>query len=326
MKKRRLGKTNINVSELVLGGGYVGGILIHQNDEIKIQALQYAVNSGINFIDTAPSYGDGESERAIGRILNQINGTTYVSTKVAIATETRNDLAGQIERSIHKSLRRLQKDSVDLLQLHNPLARNDNGATLATEHLFSKNGVIDALEKARADGLTKHIGITALGELKSCQEVIASGTIDTAQVYFNLLNPSAGRLTMPDAWQGQSFRGLINTCVAHDVGVMNIRVFAGGFLASNKRTGREVPITAETDLKAEERRAQAVFSALDQKSKTQPQTAIQFALANTDIACVLVGVSNLDELKEAIGAVKSGPLPMSTIDLLNDVYANNFGL
>ena len=152
MKTRRLGKTNINVSQLVLGGGYVGGILVHQDDETKTLAMQNALKNGINFIDTAPSYGDGESERTIGRILTEIDETPYVSTKVAIEEGSRNDLSGQIERSLHASLARLQRNSVDLLQLHNPLSADDNGATLSIKHLFAKNGIIESLAKLRSEG------------------------------------------------------------------------------------------------------------------------------------------------------------------------------
>ena len=80
MRTRRLGKTEIKVSELVLGGGYVGGLLLHQDDETKKLAIRHAMEEGINFIDTAPSYGDGESERAIGWLLQEVEETAYIST------------------------------------------------------------------------------------------------------------------------------------------------------------------------------------------------------------------------------------------------------
>ena len=146
MRTRRLGKTEIKVSELVLGGGYVGGLLLHQDDETKNLAIRHAMEEGINFIDTAPSYGDGESERAIGWLLQEVEETPYISTKVAIDAATRNDLVGQIESSIHDSLARLQRNSVDLLQLHNPLGVNDDGPTLDVRHLFDEKGIIEALD------------------------------------------------------------------------------------------------------------------------------------------------------------------------------------
>ena len=66
MRYRPFGRTGLQVSELVFGGGWVGGILIHQDDATKRAAIERALEAGINWIDTAPSYGDGESERALG--------------------------------------------------------------------------------------------------------------------------------------------------------------------------------------------------------------------------------------------------------------------
>ena len=325
MKTRRLGKTEIQVSELVLGGGYVGGVLLHQDDETKRLAIESALKAGINFIDTAPSYGDGQSEQNRGWLLQEIDQTPYLSTKVAIDASTRHDLAGQIERSLHDSLIRLQRESVDVLQLHNPLGLNDDGPMLAVRHLFDKKGIIKALDNVRSQGLTKYIGFTSLGEIDPCRRAIESGAFDTAQIYYNLLNPSAGR-DMPSNWEGQRFTGLIESCRAHDVGVMNIRVFAAGILATRLRTGREIPITSEKDLSREEKRADAIFSELSKDNHTHAQTALRFSLANESISCVLIGVANLNELDEAITGALSGPLPKSVISRLEKVYNLNFGL
>ena len=325
MQTRRLGKTEIEVSELVFGGGYVGGLLLHQDNEIKRLAIRHALDAGINFIDTAPSYGDGESERAIGWLLKEVEDTPYVSTKVKIDSTTRNDLIGQIESSIHDSLIRLQRDSVDLLQLHNPLGMEDDGETLALENLFAKQGVIEGLNKFRSEGLTQYIGFTALGKTESCLAAIQSDAFDTAQIYFNLLNPSAGR-EMPTGWVGQNFAGLIDSCKTHDVGVMNIRVFAAGVLATNIRTGREIPITSERDLSLEQLRAEAIFSTLSKDNYSRAQTSIRFALANKDISCVLAGIANLAQLDEAIEGVLAGPLPERALVDLETVYDLNFGL
>ena len=70
----------------------------------------------------------------------------------------------------------------------------------------------------REEGLTRLIGITAIGDTAACRRVIASGRFNSAQVYYNILNPSAGQ-DMPPAWQGRDFRGLIATCNEHGVAV-----------------------------------------------------------------------------------------------------------
>ena len=113
MKTRKLGKTGIEVSELVLGGGYVGGILLQPDEKEKLRAVQYAMDCGINLIDTAPSYGNGESEKAVGKLLPQLTPRPYLATKVQIDPLIREDLAGQVEKSITASLTRLETSSVD---------------------------------------------------------------------------------------------------------------------------------------------------------------------------------------------------------------------
>ena len=129
---------------------------------------------------------------------------------------------------------------------------------------------------------------------------------------------------MPSNWEGQRFTGLIESCRANDVGVMNIRVFAAGVLATRLRTGREIPITSEKDLSHEDKRADAIFSELSEDNHTHAQTALRFSLANESISCVVIGVANLNELDEAITGALSGALPKSVISGLEKVYDLTF--
>ena len=69
MNTKRLGRTDLEISEIVLGGGYVGGVFLHGNDDTRRRVLRMALDNGVNWIDTAPSYGDGQSESAIGQLL-----------------------------------------------------------------------------------------------------------------------------------------------------------------------------------------------------------------------------------------------------------------
>src|SRR5215470_4027103 len=120
MHYRTFGRTGLQVSELVFGGGWVGGLLIHQDDATKLKTLRRAIEAGINWIDTAPAYGKTQSELALGWLLKEIESQPYISTKVLLDTEHLGDIAGQVERSLHESLQRLQRASVDLVLLHNP--------------------------------------------------------------------------------------------------------------------------------------------------------------------------------------------------------------
>ena len=219
-----------------------------------------------------------------------------------------DDITGQVRRSTEESLSRLRCDSVELLQLHNPIGPQTVDQLIGVDQVLGEDGVADALEHMREEGLTRLIGISAIGDTAACRRVIASGRFDPAQVYYNILNPSAGQ-DMPPAWQGRDFRGLIATCKEHGVAVMNIRVLAAGVLATEQRHGREVTMMPEAAIPTEEMRARAVWRRLDERYGTRAQTAIRFALANPDIDCVVVGMAELGHLEEALTAAEMGPLP-----------------
>jgi L-galactose dehydrogenase/L-glyceraldehyde 3-phosphate reductase len=324
MRYRPFGTTGLQVSELVFGGGWVGGILIHQDDATKRAAIARALEAGINWIDTAPSYGDGKSERALGWLLEEVPQRPYLSTKVRLDLGRLDDLAGQVQRSLEQSLERLRCDSVELFQLHNPIGPQTSGERIGVDQVLGEDGVADVFDRAREQGLTRLTGITALGETGALRRVIASGRFDSAQVYYNMLNPSAGQ-DMPPAWRGHDFRGLIATCKEHGVAIMNIRVLAAGVLATDVRHGREAVIMPEANLPVEERRARAVLEQLGGRYGTRAQTAIRFALANPDLACVVVGLAELAHLEEALAAAEMGPLPDAALAALREVYASGFG-
>jgi L-galactose dehydrogenase/L-glyceraldehyde 3-phosphate reductase len=324
MRYRRFGRTGLEVSELVFGGGWVGGVLIHQDDATKLATLRRALEAGINWIDTAPSYGNTQSEQALGWLLQEVGGEPHLSTKVLLDTAGLDDTAGQVERSVHASLQRLRRESVDVLLLHNQVEPVACGNAVGVDDVLRANGAADALERMRSQGLTRHIGFTALGDTASCRRVVESGRFDAAQVYYNLLNPSAAR-RMPRQWTGQDFDDLIGACKRQGTAVMAIRAFAAGVLASDVRHGREVIVTRATDLPAEERRARAVFAALGNAHGTRAQTALRFVLSNPDVACAIIGLAEPAHLEEALAGAALGPLPPAALDALEQVYAADFG-
>jgi D-threo-aldose 1-dehydrogenase len=325
MNTRTFGRTELRISELVFGGGWVGGVLIHQDDAVKLQVLRRAMDAGINWIDTAPLYGKGQSERALGWLLKEIDTTPRLSTKVMLDTTRLDDVAGQVERSLHESLQRLKRESVDVLILHNPIEPVTARDALTVDQVVGPHGAAAALERMREQGLTSHIGLTALGDAASCRRVIESGRFDVAQVYYNLLNPSAGR-NMPSGWTGHNFRGLISACTAQRMGIMAIRVFAAGVLASPARHGREVVITRDSDLELEARRAEALFAALGDRHGTRAQTALRFVLGNPDLSCAVIGLADLAQLDEALAGAERGALPKTAIEQLEQLYTGNFNL
>ncbi|MEQ9641066.1 MAG: aldo/keto reductase [Alphaproteobacteria bacterium] len=325
MRNRRLGRTGLQVSELTFGGGWVGGILIDADDDTRRECLKRALDAGVNWIDTAPSYGQGASETALGWLLKEIPADQRpgLGTKVRLDTSDLSDIAGQVERSVHDSLKRLDMDRVDLLQLHNPLLAETAPDRIGIDKLLERGGVLDALETVQAQGLTRFLGFTAVGEAPACVAAIESGRFDTAQVYYNMIAPTAATGS-PPGWTGPVQDGVLDACRARDLGVLVIRVFAAGVLATDVRHGREVQIFDAADVSVEERRAAAVFKVLGDKYGTRAQTALRFALSNTDVSTVIFGLASLDHLDEALKAAEMGPLPDEALAELDKLWKADF--
>ena len=319
MKYRDFGTTGKKVSQLVFGGGAVGGLLINQDDETKLKAVRRAMGAGINWIDTAPSYGQGRSEEALGWILQEIDVRPYVATKFSIDLDDLSDIPGQIERSLEASLKRLRSESVTLLQLHNQVGEQISERRLPVSYILGTGGVIEGLQRLREQGLIEHYGITALGETSSILQVIESGRIDSAQVYYNMLNPSAG-MGMPANWSVYDFSGILAACRVHGLAAMNIRVFSAGVIATDVRTGREGPLTRGDTVESEAVKARAIFEQIGLKYGTRAQTAIRFALVELRLSCVIFGLAELDHLEQALAAEEMGPLPVEAIEQIQAIY------
>lgn len=324
MKYRKFGRTGIDVSEVVLGGGNVGGILIDPDDPTKREAVRRMMAAGVNWIDTAAQYGNGKSEQALAWLLPECDPQPHVSTKIAVDVQSPVPLADQVEQRFAEGLARLKRTSVDLLQLHNRIGTQVGGRTISVEHVLGKAGVAEGFERLRARGAIRHMGITAIGEAPALCEVIASGRIHSAQVYYNLLNPSAAR-RMPSSWTGHDFGGVIDACRANGVAVMAIRIFAAGVIATDVRHGRESILTANTTLAEEERKARAVVEAIGTGHGTRAQVALRFVLSNPDVSCAIVGAAELAHLDEALAAQAMGPLPAAVLAKLDALYASDFG-
>jgi aryl-alcohol dehydrogenase-like predicted oxidoreductase len=332
MKQRAFGRSGIKVSEVIFGAGAVGGILVHKDDATKREAIRRAMAGGINWIDTAAQYGNGKSEEALGWLLppeSNMRGATpgsnpYVSTKFNLDVENLKDIPVQIEQRLMASLARLKRSSVDLLQLHNRIGSKPGGRVMTVEQILGRNGVADGLDRLREKGLIRHMGITGLGEAASVGDVIRSRRFDSAQVYYNMLNPSAGR-SMPKGWTGQNLGGIIEACRANNVAVMAIRIFAAGVIATDERTGRESVLTADTSLAGDERKARAVFDTIGTDQGTRAQIALRFVLANPDVSGAVIGSAELHHIDEALQAAEMGPLPPQVLARLDALYESDFG-
>jgi aryl-alcohol dehydrogenase-like predicted oxidoreductase len=325
MRKNALGRTGLQISEIALGAGVTGGILIEADEATRAAALQRAVAAGINWIDTAALYGNGASEANIGQHLAALSPRPRVSTKVRIESDQMSDIAGAIERSLEQSLKRLRVDRVALFQLHNQLGMAAGGRpTLTPQQVLGRGGVADTFDRLKQQGLFQASGITAVGDPEACLDVIETGRFDAAQIYYNAINPSAAWERAPAGWKAQNFAGVMTACRRQNMGVLNIRVWAGGPLATAKRPDRLAVLTGGTDLENELRCAAAVRTALGDAYGTPAQTALRFGLGNSDIATRVIGISELPFLDEALAAVPMGPLPQEAMSKLERLWRNDF--
>jgi L-galactose dehydrogenase/L-glyceraldehyde 3-phosphate reductase len=323
MQRRRFGRTGLDVPALTFGGGWVGGLLIRGSEAERTAVLDRALRAGIDWIDTAALYGSGVSETAIGAWLRGVEKERRprVSTKFNIDTSA-GDFAGQVMRSVEGSLQRLGLDKVPLLILHSRIVGETepgrDNRSLSPAEVLGRGGIADIMDGLRSRGLCDWIGLTALGDPPAVTEVIDGDRFDAAQVYYNLLNPTAMASAGP-GWNSTDFAGLLHRCAARDMGVMGIRIFAAGHLAATERHGREIAITANAENAAEEDRARAALAILGGAYGTSAQAALRFGLACPLLSTIVVGIGETWHLDEALAAAEMGPLPEPALQALDEI-------
>ncbi len=325
MEQRALGDTGLRVPRIVFGAGAQGGVVIHSEPELRLAAVRRALDLGIDWFDTAPSYGDGQSEENLGRIFEQLRADPRVSTKVRLAPEELDDIPGAVRRSLEHSLQRLRRPSVQLIQLHNPIAaeRTERGG-LAVEDVLGPGGVADAFDAVVGAGLASLAGFTALGETDALHELVASGRFQTLQAYHNLLNPSASR-PVADGFSALDYRRIIEVAAGRGMGVLNIRVLAAGIAAGAPAGSSRFVMSPGSDAESDARRAALVSEALAGEPGTMAQHAIRFGLATPGVSGVLVGFGAVEHIDEAVEAAGQPPLSEAAMRRLDALYASDFG-
>ncbi len=122
MEQRVLGRTGASLSVLGFGCGAVGGLMVRGAPADQERAVARALELGINYFDTAAAYGDGASETNLGRVLAKLRPEIFLSTKFTVRPEDRGHIGEAVAASLERSLGRLGREQVDLLQLHNRIA------------------------------------------------------------------------------------------------------------------------------------------------------------------------------------------------------------
>jgi L-galactose dehydrogenase/L-glyceraldehyde 3-phosphate reductase len=311
MELRKLGRTGLDVSLLGFGCGAVGGLMVRGDPAEQERAVARAVELGINYFDTAAFYGDGESEKNLGRVLAALRPSVLVGTKFRIAREERGRIAEAIETSLAASLRRLRREQVDLLQLHNEISDAGERDDLTSAAVLDE--VVPALARLRDQGKIRFCGISAKGETDAIHCAIDARAVDTAQVIYNLLNPSAGA-ALNAGFPAQDFRRLLERTRAAGVGAIVIRVLAGGALSGSEErhplgSQNVPPMGSGPGYRDDVERARLLAPLVTEgHAGSLVEASLRFAIANEGVGTVLVGVSAMAQLEYAAAAVAKGPL------------------
>ena len=190
MQLRTFGRTGMQLSVLGFGCGAVGGFMVRGDPADQERTVARAIGAGVNYFDTAVQYGDGESEKNLGRVLQNLKpANVVVGTKVRLPPGEFGRIADTVRISLEGSLTRLRLDRVDIFHLHNPITEAGGGSALSVRQML--DDVVPAFERLRQQGKIRFLGITALGDTAALHQVIDARVFDSAQVVYNMLNPSA---------------------------------------------------------------------------------------------------------------------------------------
>ena len=201
------------MTRIALGGYPFGGVnrahgwdpFTGQGRSRAIATIHAALDAGINLIDTAPGYGDGNSESIIGEATEGRRDRFTLATKVKYRGE-----AAEVARSVEDSLRRLRTDHVDVIQFHGGMY------TAEQVHHILDEGLVDVLDRFRDQGKVRFVGFT-VEEPWTGLPLIASGRFDVVQVRYNLI------------YQGAALH-LLNEARDKDMGVTVMRPMTSGIL------------------------------------------------------------------------------------------------
>ena len=319
MEHRILGRTGLTISALGFGCGNVGGLMVRGTPAERERAVARAVELGINYFDTAPLYGNGESELNLGAVLKALRPDVVVGTKFRVAPDEQGRIGAAVAESLEASLRRLGAERVDLLQLHNLVSLDGRERSLDVRVVLDE--VVPALDALRRQGKIRYYGITALGDTPALHRVIDARVFDTAQVCLNLLNPSAV-MPLPPGFPAHDFGGLLDRTRDAAMGTIGIRVLAAGAL-SGVATRHPVavpsvdPIASGRDYTADVARARRLEALVKEgHAGSLVEASLRFAIASPALTTVLVGYSSLEHLEYAAACVNKGPLPRVALERL----------
>jgi len=322
VEKRILGRTGLHVSVLGFGCGAVGGLMVRGEPRVQERAVARAVDLGVNYFDTAAMYGDGKSETNLGRVLSVLHPDVLVASKTRVDPANRGSIGQEIFQSADASLQRLQRDRIDVFQLHTPVTLAGAGGSVDLQTVVDE--VLPAFEALRQQGKIRFYGFSGTGEAAALPRLIDTGAFDVAQVIYNLLNSSAGGTTLPAL--GPDFGNILARAQEMGMGAVAIRVLAAGALSgSDERhplgSRRPAPMGSGADYESDVERARRLLPlASEGHVATLAEAALRFAISNSAVSTALVGFSDIGQVEQAAAAIERGPLPPATLHRIDELF------
>ena len=283
--RRPLGSTGLSVSPLCVGCAPLGDMpetFEYGVDEDRaFQTLEVAFESPINFLDTAASYGDGESERRIGEVLNRRDG---LPEGVVLATKADRDLqtgdfsGEQMRRSVERSLKLLGLDRLQLCYLHDPEHES-------FEHLMAPGGAVEALRDLKDEGVIEHLGVAG-GPIDMEIRYVQTGLFEAVITH--------NRYTLLD----RSAEPLLDVAAEMGVGLLNAAPYGSGILAKGPDSYARYAYQEAPPEMVE--RARAMQEVCRQFDVPLAAAALQFSLKDPRIASTIVGISRPERVEQTI--------------------------
>ena len=322
MKYRTLGKTGFSVSDVGYGAWGIGGALWQGGtDDESVRALHRAIDLGINFIDTALAYGDGHSEKLVGRVAREAKKRIYIATKVPPLNQEWPAKPGvgidkvfpyeYILRSTETSLQHLKVDTIDLQQLHvwNP-------------EWFHREDWRRAFEELKTSGKVRAVGVSINDhQPDSALELVQSGLIDCVQVIYNVFDQSPEKNLFPLTQK------------------MNVGVLArvpfdeGSLTGSITETSVFQPEDFRSEYFREDRKKQVVehISALERDlgitRDSLAEIALRFTISPPAVSSTIPGMRTVRNVERNAAVSDKGPLDEATLKILRrHAWDRNFYL
>ena len=321
MLMRVFGRTGMQLSVLGFGCGAVGGLMVRGDAADQERTIARALASGVNYFDTAVLYGDGVSETNLGRVLQTLKPAgAVIGTKVRVPPGEASGIADAVKASVEGSLARLRLDCVDILHLHNPITEAGGGSALSVRQVL--DDVVPAFDRLRRQGKIRFLGFSAVGDTAALRRVIEAGAFDSAQVVYNMLNPSAA-VALPVNYPAQDYERLFAHTRKAGVGVVGIRVLAGGALSGSAARhpvagAAPEPIGSAMRYDADVDRARRLVPLVHEGfAASLTEAAVRFALSHPAMGTILVGMATPQQFEDALAAAEKGPLPAAALDRLS---------